>query len=207
MRDSQNTFRTLALMIKLKHLELKCEERWTADVLAECKPIDLIALSIPGCLAPHFSTWLPRCSKLKKLPIRKNFTWADWSWSTLHYGPLLDSKNAPGGYTTFHSPHKDINFQMARLSHSRTAGFVWVFDTSPVHKSVAPLPADTVDTLTPECSSSSQGWSSVLIRRCFWPVLWLCDNLVTLPLKLVKKDFIFISGSYYHFLKWSIHSV
>jgi hypothetical protein len=65
---------------------------------------------------------------------------------------------------------------MARLSHSLTAGFAWVFDTSPVHKSVAPLLADTVDTLTPECSSSSQGWSSVLIRRCFWPVLWLWQD-------------------------------
>jgi hypothetical protein len=155
MRDSQNTFRTLALMIKLKHLVLKCEERWTADVLTECKPIDLIALSIPGCLAPHFSTWLPRCSSWKNCR-SGNFLLGHTDPDRL-YLTLLDSKNARGGYTTFHSPHKDINFQMARLAHSRTAGFAWVFDTSPVHKSIAPLPADTVDTLTPECSSSSQG--------------------------------------------------
>jgi hypothetical protein len=183
-------------------------------VLAECKPIDLIALSIPGCMARHFSTWLPRCSKLKKLPIRKIFTWAYWSWSTLHEAPLLDSKNSRGGYTTFHSSHKDINFQMALLSHSRTASFAWVFDTSPVHKRVAPLPADTVDTFTAECSSSSQGWSSVLIRDSLLGffltgalTLWQSGHIVTLSLKLVKKDFICISGSYYHFLKWSIHSV
>jgi len=155
-----------------RKMNCRCVSRTQTD-----RSYSIVDSWLPG---PHFSTWLPRCSKLTKLPIRKNFTWAYWSSSTLHEGPLLDSKNARGGYTTFDSPHKDINFQMARLSHSRTAGFAWVFDTSPVHKGVAPLPADTVDTLTPECSSSSQGWSTVLIRRCFWPVLWLCDNLVTL---------------------------